>query len=314
VPLLARGRIIGALTFVAAESGRHYGAEDLALAEALAPRAALAVDNARLYSEAQAAVRSRDEFLSIASHELRTPVAGIKGYAQLLLRAEARGRLDSERLVRSLRTIDEASDRLTTLTSDLLDVSRIRLGQLPLRLGEMDLVALVRRVADRYRETLTEQHRLVVDLERDACPIVGDADRLEQVLTNLVENAAKYSPDGGELRIDLRQADDRLVLTVADRGIGLPPEDVERIFQPFGRAANATRDNLPGMGLGLYICRGIVERHGGRIVARSAGEGLGTTMEVTLPCEDAPDVATSEAGTADVGAGERPPTPPRAAP
>jgi PAS domain S-box-containing protein len=285
VPLLARDRTIGVLTLIAAESGRRYGQEDLAMAEALAIRAALAVDNARLYADAQAAIRARDEFLSIASHELRTPVAGIKGYAQLLLRAQARNRLEPARLTRSLSLIDEATDRLTTLTQDLLDVSRIRLGQLPLRLQEINLEELVRRIGLRTSEQLPDGHALVVDVQGAVPPIQADADRLEQVLTNLLDNAVKYSPDGGTVRLTLGVEGDEVVLAVHDDGIGLPLDAAEAIFHPFGRAPNATSRNLPGMGLGLYICRNIVERHGGRIVARSAGEGHGTTFEVALPSQ-----------------------------
>lgn len=285
VPLLARQRTIGVMTLISAESGRRYGPDDLWLAEALAARAALAVDNARLYSEAQAAVRTRDEFLSIASHELRTPVAGIKGYAQLLLRAQERDRLEAGRLTRSLRAIDDATDRLTTLTQDLLDVSRIRLGQLPLRLQEISLDELVRRVAQRISDQLPASHEIVVDIRALTPPIQADADRLEQVLTNLLDNARKYSPDGGIIALALGRAGDDIVLTVRDSGIGLPPDAADAIFHPFGRALNATSRNLPGMGLGLYICRNIVERHGGRIVAESLGEGHGTTFTVTLPTE-----------------------------
>jgi PAS domain S-box-containing protein len=283
VPLLARERTIGALTLISAGSGRRYGPHDLSLAEAIAARAALAVDNARLYSEAQAAIRSRDEFLSIASHELRTPVTGIKGYAQLLLRAHERNRLEGSRLTRSLQAIDEATDRLTTLTRDLLDVSRMRLGQLPLRLQAIDLSEQVRHAAYRFNDRLSPSHELTVDIWAPIPPIQGDADRLEQVLANLLENAIKYSPDGGPIRIELGRAGDEIVLAVRDEGIGLPGDAADAIFRPFGRAMNATQRNLPGMGLGLYICRNIVERHGGRIVARSSGEGYGTTIEITLP-------------------------------
>jgi signal transduction histidine kinase len=283
VPLLARERTIGALTLISAASGRRYGPHDLSLAEALAARAALAVDNARLYSEAQAAIRSRDEFLSIASHELRTPVTGIKGYAQLLLRAQEHNRLEGARLTRSLQAIDEATDRLTTLTRDLLDVSRMRLGQLPLRLQAIDLSEQVRQAAYRFNDRLSPGHELIVDIWAPIPPIQGDADRLEQVLANLLENAIKYSPDGGPIWIELGRLDDEIVLAVRDEGIGLPGDAADAIFRPFGRAINATQRNLPGMGLGLYICRNIVERHGGRIVARSSGEGHGTTIEITLP-------------------------------
>jgi signal transduction histidine kinase len=301
VPLLARQRTIGMMTLISAESGRRYGQEDLWLAEALAARAALAVDNALLYSEAQAAVRTRDEFLSIASHELRTPVAGIKGYAQLLLRAQERDRLEAGRLTRSLRAIDDATDRLTTLTQDLLDVSRIRLGQLPLRLQEISLDELVRRVAQRFSDQLPAGYEIAVDILGVIPPIQADADRLEQVVTNLLDNARKYSPDGGVIALTLRPAGEEVLLSVRDSGIGLPSDAADAIFQPFGRALNATTRNLPGMGLGLYICRNIVERHGGRIVAESAGEGQGTVFTVTLPVRLAPDVGD---GSLVMGHGE----------
>ena len=253
---------------------------------------ASALDNARLYAEAQAAIRARDEFLSIASHELRTPVTGIKGFAQLLLRAQERNRLDPARLTRALHAIDDATDRLTPLTQDLLDVSRIRLGQLPLRLQEIDLADLVRRVSERFADQLPNTHELRVEVGAAVPSIAGDADRLEHVLSNLLENATKYSPGGGLVEVRLACGDGEIVLTVRDEGIGLPIDATESIFQPFGRAPNATPGNLPGMGLGLYICRNIVERHGGRIVARSAGEGHGTRVEITLPCAapGAPDV------------------------
>jgi PAS domain S-box-containing protein len=284
VPLPARERTIGALTLIAAESRRRFGPSDLALAEALAARAALAVENARLYSEAQAAIRARDEFLSIASHELRTPVTGIKGYAQLLLRAQEHNRLEAARLTRSLHAIDDATDRLTTLTQDLLDVSRIRLGQLPLRLQELDLEELVRRVAYRFGDQLPPGIELIVDLHSPIPPIQGDADRLEQVFSNLLDNAIKYSPEGGTVAVEFGQVGERIRVAVRDQGIGLPDDASETIFRPFGRALNASSRNLPGMGLGLYICRNIVERHGGTITASSPGEGLGTTFELMLPC------------------------------
>src|SRR5262249_39907446 len=152
------------------------------------------VDNARLYSEAQAAIRARDEFLSIASHELRTPVTGIKGYAQLLLRAQEHHRLEDARLTRSLHAIDDATDRLATRPQYLLDVSRIGLGQLPLRLQPVDLTDLVRRVCDRVVDQLRPGLELIVALRSPVPSIPGDADRLEQVVSNLIENAIKYSP------------------------------------------------------------------------------------------------------------------------
>jgi signal transduction histidine kinase len=285
VPLVARERTLGALTFAVAESGRRYGAVDLALAEDLARRAALALDNAALYRQAQDAIRARDHFLSIASHELRTPVTTIKGTAQLLRRVQRRGQLDAEKLTRHLDALNAASDRMTTLTEDLLDISRLQTGQLTLRPRSFDLAALVRTVTERHQEQAGAQHRFTVDLSCEPCPIVADSDRVEQVLANLLVNAVKYSPNGGAVHVALQTSDDGVLLAVRDEGIGLPPGAAETIFAPFGRAENAIRENLPGMGLGLYISRQIAECHGGRLWAESEGEGRGTTMYLRLPNE-----------------------------
>jgi signal transduction histidine kinase len=281
VPLLVADRAIGTLTtfFPIPNACTPERTRALAL---LAAQVAPALEAARLYQQTQEALRARDEFLSIASHELRTPVAGIKGFAQLLLRAHERGQLDPERLGRSLRTINEAADRLTGLTHDLLDVSRIRTGQLILRPRPFDLTALARDLVGRYDEAAAPGHCFRLEAPA-AAPLEGDADRIEQVLVNLLDNAAKYSPDGGEILVRVVGQAGGLALGVQDPGIGLPAEAVETIFQPFGRAPNAARRNLPGMGLGLYICRSIVERHGGRIWADSEGEGRGTAITAWLP-------------------------------
>jgi signal transduction histidine kinase len=283
VPLLARGRTLGVISLISTDPNRRYGATDLALAEELGRRCAVAVDNARLYAESQQAIRARDEFLSIASHELRTPLTGIKGYAQILLRAQGRGQLNDERLLRSLGTIDDAADRLAALVDDLLDVSRIRTGHLPLRLSTVDLVATLRGVTNRYRDHLDDQHVLTMELPDEPIFVEADVDRLEQVVTNLLSNAVKYSPSGGAVRVSLVGGDGGALVQVADSGIGLPVESLEAIFQPFGRAPNAARRSLPGMGLGLYICRTLIERHGGRIWATSGGEDTGTTFGFWLP-------------------------------
>src|SRR5262249_26581931 len=155
MPLAARGRMLGALSLISTQVGRRYGAADLTIAEALARRCAQAVDNARLHQEAQAALRARDRFVSIASHELRTPIARVKGDAEMRLAAHADGDLDDQMLQRSLRRIDNASDRLTALVRDLLDVSRISVGNMPLRPRLVDLTDLVRDVVSRYQEQLS---------------------------------------------------------------------------------------------------------------------------------------------------------------
>ncbi len=285
VPLIARGRALGVLTFATAESGRRYVPADLPLVEDLARRVALAVDNAQLFGQAQRAIRARDQFLSIAAHELRTPVASIRGYAQLLLRRLSKGNL-TEALPTYLRTIEGATDRLTVLTDDLLDVSRIRLGNLPLRPKPLDLCDLIGEIVARYTEVFGDRHPLEVETSDIPCAVVVDPDRVEQVLSNLIDNAAKYSPQGGTIRISMRSDDEGVSIEVHDVGIGLPPGAAASIFEPFGRAANAVQQNLPGLGLGLYICRSIVERHGGRIWATSEGESQGTTVGFWLPAQD----------------------------
>jgi PAS domain S-box-containing protein len=248
-------------------------------------QAQLQEENQAAREAAAAAMRTRDEFLSIASHELRNPLAGLKGTAQLLRRVQERGQLDAERLDRYLATIERLSAHLAVLTEDLLDVSRLRQGSLPLRPRATDLGALVREAVAR-QEAQTDVHRLIVDVSDDAFAAVLDPDRIEQIVTNLLDNAVKYSPDGGDISVELRPDAGGVLLRVRDPGIGLPSTTLESIFEPFGRAPNAAERNIPGLGLGLYICRRIAEQHGGYLWAESAGEQRGTTMSLWLP----PDV------------------------
>jgi signal transduction histidine kinase len=286
VPLVARGRMLGAVSLISTAPGRIYDSTDLAIAEELARRCGQAVENARLHQEAQSAVKARDRFVSIASHELRTPIARVKGYAEMLLAARSDGDLTDEMLDRSLRRIDHASDRLAGLVRDLLDLSRITAGKLPMRLRPVLMRDLVDEVVARYRDHLSTDSssgKLLLDIPGPPVTVSADPDRIEQVLTNLLDNAVKYSPDGPELRVRVQPKARGVLLEVTDRGIGLPPTAAERIFEPFRRADNAEQRQISGMGLGLYICRNIVEQHHGRIWARSKGEGRGTTMCVWLP-------------------------------
>ena len=282
VPLIARERILGVLTLVAAESGRRYGADDHSLAQDLARRAALAVDNARLYQATQAAVRARDEFLSVAAHELRTPIVALKGYAQLLRRTAADPRADLTKYQRALRRIEEGAGRLARLIDDLLVVGTDQLGGLPLRPMPVAVADLVREVVAGIDDRL-DTHRIVSAGIDPSLVVTADPDRIEQVLTNLLDNAVKYSPGGGEIRVTVEPDGDGAVLRVEDAGIGLPQEALEAIFEPFGRTGSAMALGVSGFGLGLFICRRIVELHGGRIWAESAGAGTGATFAVWLP-------------------------------
>ena len=283
VPVVSRsGEVLGGLFFGHPEPGRFTERHENIVA-GVATQTAIAMDNARLYQETREAVRARDEFLSIAAHELRTPVTGLKGSVQLLQRMADRGVFDQERLRSFTQTAVTSSNRLAGLIDELLDVARIRAGQLGLQIAPTDLPDLLTRVVREQCERLDGRHQIVLEVPREPCVLAADAGRLEQVFTNLLDNAVKYSPDGGAIYVSLRIEDGEACVRVRDEGIGLPPEDLETIFRPFGRAENAKSRHLPGMGLGLHICRNIVEQHQGRLWAESAGDGQGTTMVLALP-------------------------------
>ncbi|MCZ7568742.1 MAG: ATP-binding protein [Ardenticatenaceae bacterium] len=284
VPLLAPGRTLGAITLVSAESGRHYGPDDLALAEELAGRAALAVENARLYREAQEAINIRDQFLSIASHELRTPLMALQGYAELLLRREARESTIPTRDRRALQTIHAQSVRLHKLIDLLLDFSRLQTGRLRLDRSPVDLTALVHRLMEETQPTL-RQHTVQLLCPEVPLIVEGDELRLEQVLQNLLDNAIKYSPQGGPITLRLARRRDQVVISVSDQGIGIPAAALPQLFNRFYRVTTAGTQQISGMGLGLYVVKEVVTLHGGTIEV-SSQEGEGSTFTVFLPAAD----------------------------
>jgi PAS domain S-box-containing protein len=278
VPLLNHGRAIGAITFVSAESGRHFVAADLSMAEELASRAALAIENSRLYAESQKAVALRDDFIYVASHELRTPVTSLKLYTEVLQRQAERGNLDQ--IGKNLSKMNAQIDKLSVLIGDLLDVSRIEAGKLDLRDDEVDLSALVAEIVDAIQPT-APRHRIEVEggITRT---VRGDRDRLGQVLTNLLTNATKYSPLADRVIIRLGEDGDRAFVEFQDFGIGIDSEHLERIFERFYRVNGSDDASFPGLGIGLYITSQIVRRHGGTIsVSSRAGEG--SVFHVELP-------------------------------
>ena len=280
VAIRSAQRILGAL--VVLSSSRQLANEDIAVIEELARRFAVALENARLHAEAQRATQVRDEFLSIAAHELKTPVTSLRGYAQLLMRnAESP---DPTMLVRALTTIDVQSSKLVELTGKLLDVSRIDSGKLRLEPREVDIARLVRDCVETASET-TDVHTLQVHAPQSARAWI-DPLRFEQVLANLLTNAVKYSPGGGEIDVSVETVGDTWIqLRVRDHGLGIPADRRERLFD---RMYQAHGDGyLSGLGLGLYISRQIVELHGGRIEAQFPADG-GTQMLVTLPVGSAP--------------------------
>jgi signal transduction histidine kinase len=279
VPLVARGRTLGAITLVSSDPGRRYGPDDLALARDLAARCALAIDNARLYREARRAVRVRDEFLGSASHELRTPLSHIKGFVSTLRQTDVEW--DEATRQDFLAEIEREADRLAKLIGDLLDMSRLGSGGLaPGARAPERLDDLVAGGLDRARGALAE-HPVAVEVGAELPAVLVDAGQIERVVANLVENAAKYTPPGTPIRLSAAAADGAVELRVEDAGPGIPPDQLERVFETFVRGPAAAQA-ASGAGLGLTICRRIVEAHGGRIHAENRLEG-GARFVVALP-------------------------------
>lgn len=286
VPLRARDQSLGTLTCAYGRGRRRYEADDLALAQELALRAALAVDNARLFaaehaarSEAEAAVRMREEFLAIAAHELKTPMTSLRGFAELGVRTiDTHGTIDPAFARRTLETIDRQSGRLSALVANLLEVARGSSDRQAIAPRPTNLADVVRHVVDAAR-VRAEQYTIALDAP-EIVPVVADPLRIEQVLTNLVDNAVKYSPSGSTVTVRVVPTDDHVDVEVRDHGVGIPPENRHRIFDRFFRAH--VDDQASGMGLGLYISQEIVRRHGGQIRVESPDDG-GTLMVVTLP-------------------------------
>lgn len=279
VPLVARDRTLGTITFIST-SERCYGPEDLVLAEAVARRAALAVDNARLYQQAQQGVRVRDELLASTSHELRTPLTHIKGFVSTLRQTDVEW--DDETRAELLADIEREADRLARLIGDLLEMSRIESGGLALTDPIPTAVAdVVEGGIDRVRGLLGNR-RLAVELAVDLPPITVEVPQFERVIANLVENAAKYSVPDGDIRISGARVGHEVELCVEDAGPGIPPEYLDQIFDRFFRVSTQDRYTIPGTGLGLAICRGIVQAHGGRIWAENRAEG-GARFVIRMP-------------------------------
>jgi PAS domain S-box-containing protein len=226
--------------------------------------------------------RQKDEFLGIASHELKTPITAIKGLTQLTIRRLVKAGHMNE--VDTLRGLDRQLDRLTDLVNDLLDVSRIGTGKLETRAAPFDLAALVRRSVNEMQAT-TDQHQIKVETP-ESLELLGDADRLEQVLTNLLGNAIKYSPEGGSIEVKLTHERQQALLSVRDHGIGIPPQSRASLFQRFYRAENVNEHRISGFGIGLFICSEIVRRHGGRIWLADLPSGEnGSLFCVALPLQ-----------------------------
>jgi len=298
VPLVARGHSRGALLFCAGDERRPYGLEDLALAQELARQTALAVDNARLYREAQLATRARDDVLAIVSHDLRNPIHAIYMAASFLSEVLPQ---DEDPVAATLRkqalTIRRAAQRANTLIGDLLDVTRIEAGRLTVS-------ATPRAAAELVADAITEMGALaeekpvqLVARVADVLPsVLADRARVAQVLSNLMGNAIKFTPAHGVVTIAAAAVDGHVRFTVTDTGPGIAPENLAHLFDRYWQAQE-TREL--GTGQGLFIAKGIVEAHGGQMWVESE-VGHGAAFHFTLPVTAAPsDIATSDIATAD---------------
>ena len=291
VPLLAGGRSFGAISIISANDQRLFEESDLELAKELGRRAGYAIDNARLYRQAQEANRAKDEFLATLSHELRTPMTATLGWATMLQLPD----LPPETMRIAIETIERSTRAQAKLIDDILDVSRIVTGKLQLSVAPMNMRTVVEAALEAIRPSITAKGlELRASFTETTGAPVGDAARLQQVIWNLLSNSVKFTPPGGTIYVALEQpAGDQMRISVRDTGMGIAPQFLPFIFERFRQADSTSTRKHGGLGLGLAIVKNIVELHGGSVSATSEGAGRGATFTLTLPIANATAVAAS---------------------
>jgi signal transduction histidine kinase/DNA-binding response OmpR family regulator len=301
-PLRARNRVLGALTLAFGPSGRTQANEDRALAEELAARAAVALDNARLFEETRRADRQKNEFLSMLAHELRNPLAPIRNAIEIL-------RLKNSKVpdvMESCAIFDRQVTHLVRLVDDLLDVSRITQGKIRLQFESVDLAELLKAAVETSRPLIDlRQHQLRVTYPDQTVRIHADPTRLGQVFTNLLNNAAKYTESGGHIKIHAEMVGQEAVIRIRDSGIGIPADMLNSVFELFTQVDQTLDRSSGGLGIGLTLVRSLIEKHGGTVTARSEGQNRGSEFEVRLPVESHTLMEQTEI--------EAPPTQPKSA-
>jgi signal transduction histidine kinase/ActR/RegA family two-component response regulator len=277
IPITLRtGQLVGGLAFVHG-ARRHFTAQHERLLAGIAAQASIALENARLLRDLQEADRRKDEFLAVLGHELRNPLAPVVTALEVMKR-------DRGAFERQLAIVERQARHMVRIVDELLDVSRISRGKIELRKQRLSVREAVAKAADSVSPMARSRgQKLTVSFPQR--PLVIDADpvRLEQILGNLLSNAIKYTPDGGEVELSARERDGRLELRVRDTGIGIPPESLATLFQPFVQVPGAKDYAKGGLGIGLALVRGLVELHGGTVQVQSAGPGHGATFTVLLP-------------------------------
>ncbi len=300
VPLLAQGKTLGTITFVSAESGREYTENDLRLAQELAARASLAVENARAYARAHEASRLKDEFLATLSHELRTPLNAVLGYARML----RSGAVAPERTNAALEIVERNATALKQIIEDVLDVSRIISGRLRLDVAPVDLPAILHdSCATVLPAADAKGVRLETIVDPLTTPVSGDGERLQQIVWNLLSNAIKFTARGGKVQLRLSRVNSHVEVTVSDTGRGISADFLPFVFDRFRQGDATSSREHGGLGLGLAIAKQLTELHGGTLSAMSDGPGTGATFTLTLPLRTSPAAPT--AGVRDQTAPER---------
>lgn len=280
VPMISSGQPLGVLTFATSESGRHYTETDLKLAKDLAHRAAVAIENTRLYQALRDADRRKDEFLATLAHELRNPLAPIRNSLQILKLS----RVDAVTMNQIMDMMERQVHHLVRLVDDLLDVSRVMRGKIELRREPIELSTVVTRAVETAQPLIDAQgHHLDISLPTDSMMLDADPVRLAQVIGNLLTNAAKYTEPKGRIWLSAERVNGDSVLIVRDNGIGIAPEMLHQVFELFMQVDHTAKRSQGGLGIGLTLVRNLVELHGGRVEAFSQGLGTGSEFVIHLP-------------------------------
>ena len=280
VPLRVRGKTLGVITFVAADSGHHYDDTDLAVAQDLADRAAIAIENTQLYRELRDADRRKDEFLATLAHELRNPLAPIRNSLQILKMP----RVNAATVEQTRDIMERQVHHLVRLVDDLLDVSRVMRGKIDLRKEPVELATVIARAVETAQPLIDlQRHQLELSLPSESLLMDADPVRLAQVVGNLLTNSAKYTEANGRIWVTARREGNRAVLNVRDNGIGIAPDMLPHIFELFVQVDHASKNAQGGLGIGLTLVKNLIEMHGGSVEAHSGGLGHGCDFIVRLP-------------------------------
>jgi signal transduction histidine kinase/DNA-binding NarL/FixJ family response regulator len=285
LPLRARGRTLGVLLLSREASGRQFSPSDITVAESIASRAAFALDNARLYKEVEQADRQKNEFLSMLAHELRNPLAPIRNAVTFMRMS---GEVDPD-VEWARELIDRQVTHLVRLVDDLLDVSRITRGKIRLEMDSVDLQTVVASAVETSRPLMeAASHHFSLQTPEYPLWVTADQARLSQVLSNLLNNAAKYTPERGNIRLSARREGDHAVVEVSDNGMGIPADMIGKVFELFTQVDRSLDRSQGGLGIGLTLVKRLVEMHGGSVAVASEGPGRGSTFSVRLPLAAAP--------------------------